>query len=80
MFTTDTRVNSCRVQYMDEQLAAEIARCVAEREEAHMRLYSVTAELRDLVVRAIQSGQLTELGAHQLTGVSRSSIREWLGK
>jgi hypothetical protein len=65
---------------MDEELAREIARCVAEREAAELRAASVLAELRGLVVGAIQSGQLTELGAHRMTGLSRTTVRDWLGK
>jgi hypothetical protein len=43
-------------------------------------LESVTGELRNAVRVAITSGDLSELGAHKLTGVSRMAIRAWMGK
>lgn len=43
-------------------------------------LEATTANLRREVVSAIEAGELSELGAHKLTGVSRSTVREWLGK
>jgi transposase len=59
---------------------AEIQRLVSERNEVRSQLATVTAELRAVLVAAIEAGELSELGAHKLTGVSRSVVRDWLGK
>lgn len=51
-----------------------------KRAALRAELATVNAELRKAVVKAIQDGQLSEHGAHELTGVARMSIRSWLGK
>lgn len=56
-----------------QELAAHRAAVLADLEAA-------TNELRVAMVDALQSGEISELGAHKLTGVSRSTLRTWVGK
>ena len=56
-----------------KQLSEERAAIMADLE-------SVTNDLRVAVVAAIQAGELSEQGAHKLTGVARSTVRVWVGK
>jgi transposase len=57
-----------------------IIQLTEERRAILADLESVTGDLRRALVEAITSGELTEKGAHRLTGVSRSTVRDWLGK
>lgn len=56
-----------------KELAEERAGIMADLE-------SVTLDLRVALVAALGAGEISELGAHKLTGVSRSVIRSWVGK
>jgi hypothetical protein len=50
------------------------------RDQLRADLAAVNEELRLAVVEGIRSGWLSRLRAHQITGVSRTSIRDWLDK
>jgi hypothetical protein len=64
----------------ENSLLQKVAELAEERASILADLESCTTELKQSVRAAIESGQLTELGAHKLTGVSRNSIRFWMGK
>lgn len=51
-----------------------------ERAAIMADLESCNNDLRAAIRKAVADGEITEMGAHKLTGVSRSTIRVWLGK
>jgi hypothetical protein len=57
-----------------------IKELAVERAEVMADLESVTNDLRVAVVKALEAGEISELGAHKLTGVSRTTLRTWAGK
>lgn len=58
----------------------EIAELVRLREAAKADYDAATNDLRVALVDALTAGEVSELGAHKLTGVARSVIRTWVGK
>lgn len=62
---------------MDKQRIKQLS---DDRAELMADLAKVTTDLRVAVVDALRAGELSEVGAHKLTGVSRTVIRSWVGK
>lgn len=81
MLTLDRPVASCTLQYMElSERMERIADLAIERSRIVAELASVTDELRSAVRFVVDSGEASELAVHNLTGVSRTTIRAWLGK
>jgi DNA-directed RNA polymerase specialized sigma24 family protein len=87
MFTHDAAVLSCKLPYMEakqlQQSQQLVRRDLADKGlQLHDALQVVAtrkAELRSLVARAVQLG-LTEVEIGKLAGISRPTVRDWLGK
>lgn len=57
-----------------------IAKLAEERDALLADLESVTNDLRAELEKAIGSGGMSEYSAAKITGVSRTTIRAWMGK
>lgn len=62
---------------MDENKLVKLA---VQRQEALTRYEDLTDDLRAAVLAAINAGELSEIRASRLTGLSRTTVRAWLGK
>lgn len=61
--------------YLDQIKEHARARAFALRD-----VETLTDFLKEEIRDAIAAGILSELGAHKLTGISRNTIRTWVGK
>jgi hypothetical protein len=52
----------------------------AARVAAKADFDAATNDLRVALVDALVAGEISELGAHKMTGVARSVLRTWVGK
>lgn len=84
MSTPECSCDSCSVLYMEPEEAADHLQQITEhakaRRETLHQLEILQGFLADEIKHAIDAGLTTEVGAHRLTGISRSTIRDWLGK
>jgi hypothetical protein len=81
MFTLDKPVASCTVQYMElSERMQRIQELANERSSILADLESVTNDLRSAVRFVVESGEASEVAVHNVTGLSRTTIRAWLGK
>jgi len=64
----------------DDELLDQLRDLVAKRRKIARSADTITGFLRQDVPEAIRRGLLTEVAAHELTGLSRTTIRAWPGK
>ena len=61
-------------------LAAKVRALAAEYEALTEARDAARDRLRDAVVRLVESGEVSEVQAAKLAGISRQGLRQWLGK
>lgn len=65
------------MQTMEKQQLVELA---VQRQQALTLYEDLTDRLRAVILDAVTAGELSEYKAAELTGVSRTTVRAWLGK
>lgn len=87
MLSRDVRVSSCKLPYMEAKLMQQQQATARQRladqglqlHDALQVVASRKADLRETVRLAVALG-LTEVEIGKLAGISRPTVREWLGK